>query len=41
VGGCKPSPKFFVENLSKIPENLGKIIENPDKSGAQCLQKNT
>jgi len=30
------SQKFqFVENLSRIPENLGTISENPDKNG--CL----
>ena len=38
--GVKAHPQkfWFVENPSKIPENLGKISENPDKNGPQrCL----
>ena len=31
---------WFVKNLGKIPEYPGKIPENPDKNGAQRLQKN-
>jgi len=31
---------WFVKNLGKIPEYLGKILENPDKNCAQSLQKN-
>jgi len=49
AGGASAPQKFcFIENLDKIPENLGKtsgnlgkMPENPDKNGAQHLQKNT
>ena len=49
AGGASAPQKFcFIENLDKIPENLGKtsgnlgkMPENPDKNGAQHLQKST
>jgi len=36
-----PQQFWFVKNSKKILENLGKILENPGKNGAQRLQKNT